>query len=120
MRSRRVSPSRTSGMWGTDSKSVPDTSVSLRRFRARAPSRSERCVELFLDRDALDLHVLGQAVLVRRVVLALDQRLQIGAALLGDAEAIRGDEIARQLLLDVRDFAQRDMADDPFVGLRFL
>src|SRR5690349_1348270 len=77
-------------------------------------SRLELGVQLLFHRDALDGGVHRQAILVRRIVLALDERLQVVAALLRDAETILGDEIARQLLLDIRDVVERDTAYHPF------
>src|SRR6186713_2022352 len=83
-----------------------------RRWRcaACAPSLTwsglELGIELLLHRHALDLHVVGEAVLVRRIVFTGDQRLEVGAAFFGDAEAVRGDEIARHHLLDIRDVGE--------------
>src|SRR5687767_10366826 len=77
-RSWRVRPSRTSGR---------KSRSSFRRDFLRLEFR----VELLLHRHALDLHVLRQPILVRRIVFTADQRLEIGAALLGDAEAVLGD-----------------------------
>src|SRR6188472_1291437 len=76
-----------------------------RRCAACAPSLTwsglELGIELLLHSHALDRHVIRQPVLVRRIVLARDQWLEVGAAFFGDAEPVLGDEVARHHLLDV-------------------
>ena len=65
----------------------------------------------------LQAHVVRQAVLEWRRRLAPHQRREVAARLLGDAEAVAGDEIARQHLLDVGDFGERRLGDLPAVRL---
>ena len=69
---------------------------------ADGPATGEVGLELaFGTRLAANAHVVRQAVDVGRVVLAGDQRLEVAPAGGRDAEAVRGDEIARHLLFDV-------------------
>src|SRR6187402_2167382 len=89
----------------TDNVVPAGYSKRRRRCAACAPSLIwsglELGIELLLHRHALDLHVVGEAILVGRIVFTGDQRLEVGAAFFGDAEAVRGDEIARHHLLDI-------------------
>src|SRR3712207_506357 len=86
-----VPPGRRCRRWSRAARR--DTPVATRRARG---SGLELRVQLLLHRNALDLHVFRQSILVRRMVLALDERLQVFTALLDDAESILGDEIALQ------------------------
>src|SRR6516162_8287049 len=58
----------------------------------------EFVLELAPNRHALDVHVVGQTVAVGRISLPGDQRLEVAATCLGDAEAILADVLAPQLL----------------------
>src|SRR5678816_3678271 len=71
--------------------------------------------QLLLDQHALQLRVLRQARrrVVRRRVLAADQRFEIGARRRGDAEAVLADVAGRQFFLDVRDLRDRCRRDLP-------
>src|SRR5207247_1523522 len=73
--------------------------------------------ELFCNRYVLEPHVLRQATLERRKILAAQQRRKIGAGFRGDAESIRGYEIAWQLFFDIGDFLERDGRDFPAIRL---
>src|SRR3954468_13586213 len=79
---------------GVCQASFPEERFAVALARPSLISGAERSVQLLPDRRALDPHVFRQAVLVRRVILALDQRLQVFAALLRDAEAVLGDVVA--------------------------
>ena len=88
-------------VWGARSRA--ETCAERWRARGRRPQILNSVAELLRHRDVLQPHVLRQAVLERREVLAADQRREIGARLRRDAEAVRGDEVARQHLFDVGD-----------------
>src|SRR5882757_2383949 len=77
----------------------------------------KRSAQSFDNADTLERDIGGQPVAVGRVVFAADERLQIGAAGRGNAEPVRRDEMARDLLFLVGDRRQRRLADAPAVGL---
>ena len=56
-----------------------------------------------------------KTVAIGRVILARDQRREVTAAGLGDLEAVRADEVAGHLALDVGDLRQRCLAGDPAI-----
>src|SRR5215472_13517159 len=55
----------------------------------------ELVLELALHRYAADVHVVGQAVAVGGIGLARDQRLEVAAASLTDAEAVCAQVLRR-------------------------
>src|ERR1700686_5358061 len=73
--------------------------------------------QLLCDGYIFQLHVLWQTILVRRIVLALDERCEICTTFFGDAEAVRGDEVAGHEFFHVGDLGERRNADFPFVRL---
>src|SRR5690606_21421890 len=79
-------------------------------------SKLELGGELLRHRLVLEPHVLRQAVAVRRIRLADDQGRQIGAALLGDVEAVLANEVVRHELLVVGDIREIRLADHPAIG----
>src|SRR5439155_1710057 len=76
--------------------------------------------ELAANRDPLYPRVVRQSVAVRRVGIAGDERLEVAAAGLGDAEAVRANIGRRELLLLVGNFGEGHMPDRPFIRLRGL
>src|ERR1700674_1603012 len=87
-------------------------------IRLAARSRDlEVAGELPAHRDALDAHVVRQPVAVRRIGLTGDQRLEVAAAGLGDAEAIRADVPGGELFLLVGDLRERHLPHHPFVEI---
>src|SRR5690606_26375533 len=91
--------------------------LGRRRFVQGSRLQRELAFQLLRYRFQLQAGVLGNAVLVRWVIFALDQRCQIVAARLGDAKAVGGDEVARHLLLDIGDLGQRCLGNAPAVLL---
>src|SRR5205823_13250773 len=87
---------------------------------AARPLHLELGGELAAHRDPLYPGVVGQPVAVRRVRLPKDERLEVAAAGLGDAEAVRANVGRRELLLLVRNFGAGHMPDRPFFKLRGL
>src|SRR6266853_6622803 len=107
-----------------------DSGASARRGSAKRATESSLCRtddiplaarsrdlevarQLPAHRYALDARVVGQPVLVGRIGFAGDQRLEVTAAGLGDAEAVRADVPGRQLLLLVGDLRERHLPDHP-------
>src|SRR5690606_41571326 len=74
--------------------------LGRRRFVQGSRLQRELAFQLLRYRFQLQAGVLRNAVLVRRVVFALDQRCQIIAACLGDAEAVGSNKTARHFFLD--------------------
>src|SRR5579864_5262122 len=90
----------------------------------RLPQRSKLHFEVVLElaphSHAADARVVGEPVLVGGVRLARDQRLEVAAASLGDAEAVRPQILGWEFLLLVCDLGERHITDSPAVGARGL
>src|SRR5437588_12727910 len=84
---------------------------------AARPLHLELGGELAAHRDPLYPGVVGEPVAVRRVRLPKDERLEVAAAGLGDAEAVRANVSRRGLLLLGGDVGEGDLADRPFLRL---
>src|SRR6187455_3420609 len=88
------------------------------RCRGRASiSDFERGGQFFRYRAVLQLDIIGQPVLERRVILSRNQRGQVLAAFVRDVKAVRRDEIARHLFFLVRDVFEFRGLDCPSVRL---
>src|SRR5215472_3507599 len=100
-------------------KSPPEKRPRTIACRARSPAAAGRArtaardlelefvLELAPHRHALDTHVVGQTVAVRRISLPGDQRLEVTATGRRDAEAVLADVLPRQLLFLVGNFRER-------------
>src|SRR5258706_11391229 len=73
--------------------------------------------KLLWNRHVLQLHVIGQSVLVRRRRLALDQRRNVCAAFRRDVKPVFGYEIARHHLFLVGDVGEVRYGDAPAIRL---
>src|SRR2546429_2896316 len=87
---------------------------------AARPLHLELGGEPAAHRDPLDPGVVGEPVAVRRVRLPKDEWLEVAAAGLGDAEAVRANVGRRELLLLVGNFGEGYMPDRPLIRLRGL
>src|SRR5438045_2349668 len=85
---------------------------------AARPLHLELGGELAAHRDPLYPGGVGEPVAVRRVRLAGDERLEVAAAGLGDAEAVRANVGRRELLLLVGNFGEGYMPDRSFISPR--
>src|SRR5690554_6599806 len=83
-------------------------------------SELELSPQLLLDQLVFQVRNLGQTILEWREALALDQRLQVVPAILGNAKAIISDVVDRHFLFLVGYFAQVGLTNAPAVGLRLL
>src|SRR5437667_8521708 len=87
---------------------------------AARPLHLELGGQLAAHRDPLYPGVVGEPVAVGRVRLPKDERLEVAAAGIGDAEAVRANVGRWQLLLLVGNFGEGHMPDRPFIRLRGL
>ncbi len=76
--------------------------------------------QLFGHRGILQGDIFRHPLLVGRIIFSLDQRIQVLAALVGNAVAVLGDEILGHELLHVGHLRQGRLADLPDIGLRRL
>src|ERR1700756_5278434 len=87
---------------------------------ADGPLHFELGGQLAAHRDALYPGVIRQTVAVRRVGLPKDERFEVAAARLGDAEAVRANVGRRQLLLLVGYLGEGHVPDRPSIRFRGL
>src|SRR5207302_3840526 len=107
-----------SHMLASIESSPPKTAAHYNTAAAAArPLHLELGGELAAHRDPLYPGVVGEPVAVRRLRLPKDERLQVAAAGLGDAEAVRANVGRREPLLLVGNFGEGCMPDRPFIRL---
>src|SRR5258708_10435260 len=101
-----------------DTGPSPGPQVDKKReiITAGSPALNLESGEFLWNRRVSQLHVIRQAVLVRRGRFPLDQRRNVGAAFRRDVKPVFGDEIAQHHLLLVSYIHEGLNGDAPAIG----